>query len=163
MKAFFTNTILILLVRIFLGAVFIIASLDKIIHPDAFALSIVNYKVVGTTLSMVIATILPPMELLCGLGLILGIYVRSNALMISGMLVVFTVLVISALLRGLDITCGCFTQDPNASKIGYQKILENVGLLFLGIYLLVVRQYGMSIFQLFRKESKTQETDSQIQ
>jgi len=100
----------------FLGGLFIVASLDKLADPAAFAASILNYKIVGPTLAMVIATVLPSLELLCGLSLILGLYSRTSALLITFMLIGFTILIISALLRGLDISCGCFTQDPNVSK-----------------------------------------------
>jgi uncharacterized membrane protein YphA (DoxX/SURF4 family) len=147
MKSILTNTILILFVRVFLGGLFIVASLDKIVDPAAFATSILNYKIVGPTLAMVIATILPSLELLCGLSLVLGLYPRTSAILITLMLVGFTILIISALLRGLDISCGCFTQDPNVSKIGYIKILENVGMIMLGVLLLFVQNYGMTLTQ----------------
>ncbi len=153
MKSLLSNTILILLVRIFLGGLFVVASLDKIVDPHAFALSILNYKIVGPTLAMTIATILPSLELLCGLSLFLGLYPRASALWITTMLFIFTILVISALLRGLDISCGCFTQDPNASKIGYQKILENCGMIILGVYLMFVENYGITLFHLFPNQS----------
>jgi Methylamine utilisation protein MauE. len=152
MKSILTNTILILLVRVFLGGLFIVASLDKIADPAAFATSILNYKIVGPTLAMVIATILPSLELLCGLSLILGLYPRTSALLITFMLVGFTILIISALLRGLDISCGCFTQDPNVSKIGYIKILENVGMIMLGVLLLFVQNYGITLTQFFPQQ-----------
>ena len=152
MKSILTNTILILLVRIFLGGLFIVASLDKIADPAAFAASILNYKIVGPTLAMVIATILPSLELLCGLSLILGLYPRTSALFITFMLVGFTILIISALFRGLDISCGCFTQDPNVGKIGYIKILENVGMIILGMLLLFVQNYGITLTQFFPQQ-----------
>ena len=155
MKSILTNTILILRVRIFLGGLFIIASLDKIADPAAFATSILNYKIVGQTLAMLIATILPSLELLCGISLILGLYPRTSALLITIMLVGFTILVASALLRGLDISCGCFTQDPNASKIGYIKILENAGMIMLGVLLLFIQNYGITITQFFSKQINT--------
>jgi uncharacterized membrane protein YphA (DoxX/SURF4 family) len=152
MKSIFANTILIFLVRIFLGGLFIVASLDKITNPDAFAASILNYKIVGSTIAMLVATILPSLELLCGLSLILGLYPRSSALLITLMLVGFTILVLSALLRDLDISCGCFTQDPNVSKIGYMKIFENVGMVILGVWLLLVRDYGLTLTQFFPRQ-----------
>jgi uncharacterized membrane protein YphA (DoxX/SURF4 family) len=155
MKPILSHTILVLLVRIFLGGLFVVASLDKIINPGAFAASILNYKIVGPTLAMLTATVLPSLELLCGLGLILGLYPRTSALLITAMLVVFTALVLSALFRGLDISCGCFTQDPNASKIGYYKILENSGMIILGIYLLIMKDYSMTLIKLFSKHFDT--------
>jgi uncharacterized membrane protein YphA (DoxX/SURF4 family) len=155
MKSIFANSVIILLARVFLGGLFIVASLDKIANPDTFAASIINYKIVGSVLAMIIATILPSLELLCGLCLILGIYPRASAILITLMLFSFTLLVLSALLRGLDISCGCFTQDPGASKIGYYKILENAGLMLLGLYLVFVRNYGIAISQFFSQQSDT--------
>jgi uncharacterized membrane protein YphA (DoxX/SURF4 family) len=151
MKSFFSNKILILLVRVFLGGLFIVSGLDKIVDAQAFAISILNYKIVGTTLATLTATILPSLELLCGLSLILGLYPRTSALLIVMMLVGFTVLVASALFRGLDISCGCFTQDGNASKIGYQKILENGGMILLGVWLVLVPNSDVDLIRFLRK------------
>jgi uncharacterized membrane protein YphA (DoxX/SURF4 family) len=155
MKSILSNTVIILLVRIFLGGLFIVASLDKIVNPDIFAASILNYKIVESTLAVIIATILPSLELLCGLSLLLGIYPRASAILITLMLFSFTLLVLSALFRGLDISCGCFTQDPNASKIGYYKILENIGFMLLGLYLVFVQNYGITISRFFSQQSDT--------
>lgn len=152
MKSLLSNKILILLIRIFLGGIFVIASLDKITDPQAFAHSILQYKVVGPTLAMCTATILPSLELLCGLCLILGIYSRGCELLITVMLIGFTILVFSALSRGLDISCGCFSQDPNINKIGYQKILENCGLIILSMWLLFIRDQGITLLQFFEKQ-----------
>jgi hypothetical protein len=47
------------------------------------------------------------------------------------MLILFTTGVITALFRGLDISCGCFSRDPAVGKIGWMKVLENIGMMFL--------------------------------
>jgi putative oxidoreductase len=151
MKSLLSNAILILLIRIFLGGLFVVAGLDKIMDPQAFANSILLYKVVGSTLAMCTATILPALELLCGLSLIIGLYPRGCALLLTLMLVGFTILVASALVRGLDISCGCFSQDPNINKIGYQKILENCGLIILSVWLFFVPNQDINLMQFFRK------------
>ncbi len=152
MKSLFSNTILILLIRIFLGGLFVVAGLDKITDIQAFANSVLQYRVVGQMLAMCTATILPSLELLCGLSLIIGIYPRGCSLLIIIMLVGFTILAASALFRGLDISCGCFTQDPNVSKIGYYKILENCGLIILSIWLFLVRNQDINLLQFFQKQ-----------
>jgi uncharacterized membrane protein YphA (DoxX/SURF4 family) len=97
------------------------------------------------------ATVLPPLELLCGLSLILGLYPRGSTLITSVMLIVFTIMVTSALLRGLDISCGCFSQDPQVSKVGYQKIAENCGLIVISVWLLFVPNHGINLLQLIGK------------
>jgi uncharacterized membrane protein YphA (DoxX/SURF4 family) len=151
MKSLLSNRTLILLARIFLGGLFVVAGLDKITDSQAFANSVLQYKVVGPTLAMWTATILPSLELLCGLSLIIGLYPRGCTLLITIMLVGFTILVAFALMRGLDISCGCFTQDPNVSKIGYQKILENCGLIVLSVWLFFVRDQGINLLKFFKK------------
>jgi hypothetical protein len=67
------------------------------------------------------------------------------------MLVGFTILVFSALSRGLDISCGCFSQDPHVNKIGYQKIAENFGLIILSLWLLFVKNQDINLLQSLRK------------
>lgn len=136
MKQVLANDYLTLTARTFLGFLFILASIDKIADPAAFAASIGNYKIVSGALRMVFATVLPWVELLCGLCLLAGILTRGSSFLLTSLLVVFTLAIISALLRGLDITCGCFTQDPDAGKVGWMKVAENAGLIFLGLFTL---------------------------
>ena len=152
MKLLSPNAIIVLLARIFLGGIFVAAGFDKIADPQAFANSILQYKIVGSSLAMGAATFIPSLELLCGCSLIIGLYPRGCELLITLMLAGFTVFVASALLRGLDISCGCFTQDPAAGKIGYSKILENCGLILLSVWLLFIRDQGVSLRQFFRTQ-----------
>ena len=148
-----SHPVLIFVIRIFLGALFIVASIDKIMSPEAFAVSIQNYKIINGNIALLVATILPPLELLTGACLILGIYPKTSSLLITSMLAIFTLLVITALIRGLDISCGCFTQDPNASKIGLQKIADNIGLIILGIWVTLHPAGEISILRIIRKTS----------
>ncbi len=150
MKPLLSNDYLVLLTRAFLGLLFIVVSLEKIVEPAAFAQSIANYKIVGPPLTVVLATVLPWLELLCGFALLFGIFLRGSSLLLSGMLVVFTAGVISALLRGLDIACGCFTQDPSVGKIGWMKVLQNGTLLALSVFLYFSSSVRFSISQYLR-------------
>jgi len=150
MKPLLSNDYLVLLTRAFLGLLFIVVSLEKIVEPAAFAQSIANYKIVGPPLTVVLATVLPWLELLCGFALLFGIFLRGSSLLLSGMLVVFTAGVISALLRGLDIACGCFTQDPSVGKIGWMKVLQNGTLLVLSVFLYFSSSVRFSISQYLR-------------
>ncbi len=125
--------------RMILGGVFIAASIDKIADPAGFAGAIGNYRILPLTPALVVATVLPWLELLCGLGLVFGLRVRASALLILLMLIIFTAGVGSALLRGLDISCGCFTRDPSAGRIGWTKLVENGILIILSALLYIVR------------------------
>jgi putative oxidoreductase len=129
--------LLVTLLRIVLGVVFIFVSIEKIADPTAFAASISGYRLVSADPALFISTVVPWIEFLCGLGLLFGLFVRGSALLALVMLILFTAVVLSALWRGLDISCGCYTQDPTAERIGWWKAGENVVL--IGMSYLVLR------------------------
>ncbi|GFO59803.1 hypothetical protein GMST_21280 [Geomonas silvestris] len=97
-------------VRIALGAVFIYAAVLKIADPVAFAGSVAAYRILPYFGSYLTAAALPFVELACGLLLVLGYRVRSGALIIGVLNLVFIAALASAIVRGLDIDCGCFKQ-----------------------------------------------------
>ena len=97
-------------VRIALGVIFIYAALIKIADPVGFAGSVAAYQILPYFASYFAAAVLPFTELACGLLLVLGYRVRSGTLIIAGMNLVFMAALASAIVRGLDIDCGCFKQ-----------------------------------------------------
>ena len=114
-----------------LGLLFVYASLDKIWQPGAFAEAISNYRILPLSLLHGSAITLAWLELLIGLALIIGRYVRSANLITGILLVIFIAAILSAMARGLDFNCGCFDLDAEASNLGISKILENTGLLLI--------------------------------
>ena len=140
----------VVLLRIIVGCVFIFASIDKISDPQAFAASINNYRIISGSVALLVATILPWVELLSGLGVLLGVFARGSAFLTLTMLVAFTALVLSAMFRGLDISCGCFTQDPAAGKIGWMKIGENAILVLMNVLVFRAPEHRYSIERLFQ-------------
>lgn len=102
---------LVLVCRLIVGGVFIYASLDKLQHPDAFALVIHHYRLVPYSLLHPFAMMLPMVELIVGAALVLGLRQRGAALIAVLMNVMFMVAISLALYRGLDISCGCFNTD----------------------------------------------------
>jgi uncharacterized membrane protein YphA (DoxX/SURF4 family) len=140
MKTIFNNPILALAVRLLLGGIFIFAAVDKIAEPDAFAKSISNYHLIPTVLLNIMALTMPWIELLAGVLLVLGIRLRASSAIISGMLVVFLIAIISAILRGYNIDCGCFAQTSQsaaskASKVGWYKVMEDSAMLIAALYI----------------------------
>ncbi len=142
--------------RLLVGSVFVFASIDKAADPAAFATMIDHYRIVGGSVSQLSAMLLPWLELLAGLTLVLGIVPRGASLLIGTMTVVFTAAILSGIARGLDIGCGCFTLDPDVSRIGWGKVAENTGLIILSFYLVFSRAHGLSITELaaFRESSR---------
>jgi uncharacterized membrane protein YphA (DoxX/SURF4 family) len=153
MKNLLENPYLVLLVRVFIGLLFIVSSLEKIVDPAAFAQSISNYRMLPGWLGSFVATVLPWLELLCGFSVLFGALERGSSLLLSAMLVVFTLAVVVALARGLDISCGCFTQDPTAGKIGWLKVLQNATLIVLTLFLYFSNSKSFTLLQFLQKSN----------
>ena len=129
------NNILLLSIRLVLGFIFIFAAVTKVADPVGFSQSIYNYKLMPDFFINFLAVAIPWIELVAGILLVFGITVKENSVILSGLLVVFIIAVAISLARGLDIDCGCFG-TVDGSKVGIMKILENTGLLILGLILI---------------------------
>ena len=121
--------------RLVLGGLFVYAGAVKVLDPLDFAQNIRNYQLVGQSLSFVAAIVLPWLEILAGLALILGVWTRGAALVVTGLLGFFIVLTAVTMVRGLDVDCGCF--GSLSRKSGWGVILEDLGMLVLGLALLL--------------------------
>ena len=125
----------VLLVRWIIAALFIYAGVSKILDPASFAESIDNYRILPYLLVSIVAVILPWLEVLCGILLFSG-KLKSGALFILvGLSFIFLIAVTSALLRGLDISCGCFSTSNEGMRIGFTKLVENILLLTTTVFL----------------------------
>ncbi|HPF35290.1 DoxX family membrane protein [bacterium] len=127
-----------LIVRFLVGGTFVYASVDKILHPDAFAQAIFHYRMLPPALLHPTALVLPWLELVAGLAMILGFWRRAAAFWISVMLVVFMVAIASALSRGLDISCGCFHTEAGHA-VGLSLLFRDVALLAGAVVLWAAR------------------------
>jgi len=105
---------LVLLLRIYVGGVFIAASTYKIIYPAEFAETLASYQLAPFWSVHGLALVLPWTELVCGLMLVLGLRTKACAAMIGGMLVLFCIVILVTLVRDIPIGCGCFrsVEDP---------------------------------------------------
>ncbi len=101
--------------RVALGALFVWAAATKLPDMAAFAQDVANYRVVPPVLVPWVASAVVGIELLAGLALIFGAMVRPAAVVLAGLLAAFTLFLSQALLRGIDLRCGCFGGDERAS------------------------------------------------
>jgi putative oxidoreductase len=129
------------LLSIALGLIFVYAAIPKILEAGDFARDIRNYRILPVWSYNLVALWLPWIELLGGLGLVSGIWKKGGAMVLLVMLVVFTAAVISAVVRGLDIDCGCFGhtagQIAKAHLVGTQKIIENLAMIVVAFFALL--------------------------
>jgi uncharacterized membrane protein YphA (DoxX/SURF4 family) len=129
---------LVLAARLFIGGLFIYASVHKILDPAEFAQAIRNYLILPTVWTNVVAITLPWIEFVAGLLLILGIETAAAALIISGMLAVFLPALFYAYFTGLDIACGCFSAAANSGgKITILTLLRDSSILLVVLFILV--------------------------
>lgn len=145
MTSILDNRLLVIAARLVVGSIFLFSSIEKTFDPAAFAILIDNYKLLPSSATLFVATFLPWLELVTGLAIIFGVSFRGASLLVGGMTIVFTLAVISGIARDLDISCGCFTLDPEASKIGWQKVAENVGIIILCGFLVYARTDSWTI------------------
>jgi putative oxidoreductase len=117
------NKYLTLFFRIIIGAIFLWASIDKIIDPAKFARDISNYHIVPFGLENTIALILPWLEFFIGTGLLLGIMVDGSILISSVLLITFNIMIAQAMARGFNIDCGCGLKE--GQLVGFEKLIEN--------------------------------------
>ncbi|MDB6108996.1 MAG: putative methylamine utilization protein MauE [Pedosphaera sp.] len=96
------------LLRLVVGGAFVFAGALKIADPAKFAIAVSNYRLVPDDLINLMAVLLPGVEVMAGLFVLAGIWLRAAALVITSLTVVFAVVIGSALARGLNIDCGCF-------------------------------------------------------
>jgi uncharacterized membrane protein YphA (DoxX/SURF4 family) len=140
------NSILLIAIRIFFGFIFIFAAVTKIADPAGFSQSIFNYRLIPDFLINFLAIAFPWIELVAGILLVFGVSVKENSAILSGLLVIFILAITISLFRGLNIDCGCFG-TVEGSKVGLLKILENIGLLILGLILIKFDSKFLSLSQ----------------
>jgi len=127
-----THPGLALLLRVYLAGVFIYASLHKINFPAEFADNIAGYLLVPYWMVNPLAVFMPWLELVCGLFLLSGVRVRAAVLFVCGMLVMFTLAVIAALVLDTPISCGCFQSAGEA--ISWWTVARDLAWLGMGIH-----------------------------
>lgn len=122
-----------ILMRIALGGIFVWASYDKIANPRGFAEVVYNYMILPDRLINLTAIILPWLELFTGLSLIFGVFIRGGLAISLFLLITFTGAILANIIRGIDISCGCFTTNQKEATP-------------LAMWLDVLRDLGMTIW-----------------
>lgn len=139
MRRIIDNDFLTLLIRLVVGIIFIYASYYKIIDPQSFAKSIWYYHLIPGSLINIIAIVLPWVELLAGIGLIIGVNYKGSVALVNLMTFVFIIALLSAIIRGVSIDCGCFKAAAVSSESAWNTLKYDIGLIILTIYLYISR------------------------
>lgn len=115
--------------RLALGLIFIYASYSKLLDPQPFAGKVENYRILPRALINVFSICLIWVEFVTGVLLIIGLAARGAALVSAVLFVTFAVAMASAVARGLDIDCGCFTlakAAKGADKVSWAHVVWRI-------------------------------------
>jgi len=147
LHSFISHPLLISLLRVALGAVFIVASLDKIQNPEALAATIANYRLLPYNVINGMAIVLPWLEVVTGILLVLGVWIRASTIIVWGLLFAFSIAISQALARGLDISCGCFTTNPDANRMSLWTLIWDLIWFCWGILIWIFDHGHYSFFK----------------
>jgi len=121
------------IIRILTGILFVYAAVPKLIDPEAFARVISAYGIVPDWTLPFVAVGLPLLELLAGIGMVLD--VRGSLTVVTGLLLLFVVVLRFGILNNLDVDCGCFSLTEQAEHEGLR------GAYYRDLVLLVAMTY----------------------
>jgi putative oxidoreductase len=105
----------VLVLRLVLGAIFIVAGASKIGHGAEFAAQIAGFRILPAPVIAPIALALPFLEVLLGGYLVLGLFTRAAGWIAVLLLALFDGAIASAVIRGMTVSCGCF--GPNDKTV----------------------------------------------
>jgi uncharacterized membrane protein YphA (DoxX/SURF4 family) len=123
--------------RFALGLVFILAGISKAWSPSSFERALRKYDFLPLALNRPVAFALPPLEIVAGLMLTLGVATAWVALFVAAALIAFSLIIGRALIQRKVIDCGCF--GPTAPKrITWWSMARNAFLLAMAVLVVFV-------------------------
>lgn len=128
-KQVVTHPYLALALRLYIGGLFVYASMVKINHAAEFAETVASYQMVPYWGVNLVAVALPWVELISGFLLVVGYRGKSAATVIGFLLLLFTAGIALNLLRDAPISCGCFS--ALGEKMSWRTLVRD--LVWLGM------------------------------
>jgi uncharacterized membrane protein YphA (DoxX/SURF4 family) len=141
-----TREIITWFLQLALGSVFIYSGVLKLwkLGPISFTDDIRSFHLLQDPWVAWLAMSLPWLEVFSGLAVIFGPARRGGVLIIVVSLVAFLAAIVQAMVRGIDIICGCFGHEAHSSD-AWELIIRDIVLLGVGIYLLWPPQQGRRV------------------
>jgi putative oxidoreductase len=115
-----------LLARVLIGGLFVWAAVTKLHDLPTFGTEIANYRLLPNGVVPWLAAALPGIEIVAGLLCLVGLWTRVAAGIVSAMLLVFIVAISQALVRHIQLHCGCFGGVDEAT---WSTVWRDVGML----------------------------------
>ena len=144
-----------LLARLYLGQLFLLAAVHKIAQPQSFAVDVATYQLLPLPLINLFAIVVPSIEVLIGMLLLLGLWVRGAAMVLGALMVSFMVALGWALYLKLDMTCGCFASQgaTDEDPISLLTMARDAGWLILAGYVVFFDRKPLGLDRVLRRLS----------
>ena len=126
--------------RLGLGVMFLYAAWDKILDPGAFQTAVDNYRMLPSAVTAIFAASMSMAELLVGAMFIFSKWTREAAFATAVMLAMFIIALAQAQIRGLDISCGCFSEEEQNPHEVLFALVRDVALVVPVAWLLIKGQ-----------------------
>ena len=127
-------------IRILVGLVFFVSGLLKIIDISSFRDIVISLGLFNGPLSFLASIIIPVLELLLGLMLLLGIYIRVTAIHINVLIILFSWVTFYVLNNKPELLCGCFGIFFNLTFSTYHFIILLVLFIFNLVLIVEIRE-----------------------
>ena len=102
--------------RLGLGGMFLYSAWSKIQDPGMFQTMVDNYRMLPAGVTALFAVTMSTAELLVGVMFLFTKWTREAAFATAIMLTMFIVALGQAQVRGLDISCGCFSKSEEMPR-----------------------------------------------
>jgi uncharacterized membrane protein YphA (DoxX/SURF4 family) len=134
MRKIHSSVWLLAIFRISLGLIFLYAGIIKAQDVQSFADSIATFQILPNVSINLVALSLPPFEVIIGSMLLFGWQSRTAALSTTLLLAIFIIMLGQALIRGLNIDCGCFGSDIPSLWATWGALVRDVLLLIVAAW-----------------------------
>lgn len=135
-----------LILRFFIGALYCYAGMLKLLEPvENFRGAIADYGLFAPWMNAAAAHLIPWLELLCGLGLLSGYFLRLNALVLSLLSLSFVGMITASFLVHGKVpgSCGCFGAGIHLSP--WQVIALDLFNFAAGLRLFFEKEHSWSL------------------
>ncbi|MFZ2397291.1 MAG: MauE/DoxX family redox-associated membrane protein [Smithella sp.] len=124
-----------LICRLTLAIIFLYAGIEKLINPGDFAVAIYNYRLLPDNVINFVAVLLPWLEVIIAISLISGTNARGAALLSALLFLTFATALTINLMRGLDISCGCF--GTSSGNINWSYLVRDLSLFCMSVFVMM--------------------------
>ena len=144
-----------LLFRILLGLIFLFAGIAKISDPVRFIFTLREFNLFSEAVIPFMVLYLPWLEFILGLFLILGLLYRASAFLLACLNTMFAIAILTVVVRGMEIDCGCFGMLADILKIpdsaDIKAVIRNVIFIGISVYIFIVKKTLFSLENYLRK------------